>query len=92
MKMGSCLFPHKVTKVFKGRHDFVGRQRHVSFSTYGAWYLPKFQFSHLVQVVCTLIPSFVFFRLLDVDSLLATGKSSSWEWTLTSLENTLPVS
>ena len=36
-----------------------------------AWYLPKFRCSLLVQVVFTLIPSVIFFRLLNVDSLLA---------------------
>ena len=37
-----------------------------------AWYLPKFRSSHLVQVVFTLIPSIIFFRLLNVDTVFAT--------------------
>lgn len=37
-----------------------------------AWYLPKFRSSHLVQVVFTLIPSVIFFRLLKVDTLFTT--------------------
>jgi hypothetical protein len=37
-----------------------------------AWYLPKFRSSHLVQVAFTLIPSIIFFRLLNVDTLLST--------------------
>lgn len=37
-----------------------------------AWYLPKFRSSHLVQVLFTLIPSAIFFRLLKVDTFIAT--------------------
>ena len=71
---GCGLIPSQVYEGLQGRQDscWLPKASVSSKPLWYAWYLPKFRCSLFVQVVFTLIPSVVFFRLLNVDSLLAT--------------------
>jgi len=71
---GCGFTPLQVYEGLQGRQDscWLPKASASSKPLWYAWYLPKFRYSLLVQVVFTLIPSVVFFRLLNVDSLLAT--------------------